>query len=75
MHEPVSPRQTGWIHATGQPFLFLARPTRPPLFVGGMPPPALGRTVRYGDRSMPMANDPEQLRPAITTLREPGAAP
>jgi probable F420-dependent oxidoreductase len=35
--------------AHGQPFLFLPRPAPPPIFVGGSPPHALTRTVRYGD--------------------------
>ena len=54
----------------GQPFLFRPRPPRPPIFVGGAPPHALHRTVRYGDGWMPMGRNPERLRPAITQLRE-----
>jgi len=61
------------VEANGQRFLFLPRPPRPPIFIGGTPPQALMRAVRYGDGWMPMASDPEQLRPAITTLQEQAA--
>ncbi len=53
----------------GQPFLFRPRPKRPPIFVGGAPPHALRRAVRYGDGWMPMGREPESLRPAIGELR------
>jgi len=52
-----------------QRFLFLPRPERPPIFVGGAAPHALRRAVRYGDGWMPMSGDPEQLRPQIAELR------
>ena len=53
-----------------QPFLFRPRPEAPPIFVGGAPPHALERAVRYGDGWMPMGANPEKLAPAIQTLRD-----
>ncbi len=65
--------------ANGQPFLFLPRPPRPPIFVGGQPPHALERALRLGDGWMPMGADPEKLRPHAERLRalaqERGRAP
>jgi len=55
--------------ANGQPFLFRPRPTRPPIYVGGAPPQALERAVRFGDGWMPMGADPERLRAPIAELR------
>jgi probable F420-dependent oxidoreductase len=65
--------------ANGQPFLFLPRPPRPPIFVGGQPPHALERALRLGDGWMPMGADPDKLRPHAERLRalaqERGRAP
>ncbi len=47
------------VEANGQEFLFRPRPARPPIFVGGQPPHALERAVRYGDGWLPMVRDPE----------------
>jgi probable F420-dependent oxidoreductase len=58
------------VEANGQPFLFLPRPARPPIFVGGGAPHALRRTVRFGDGWMPMgAGDADLLRAPIGELR------
>ena len=38
--------------------------------MGGAPPHALRRTIRYGDAWLPMARDPESLAPAIGQLRD-----
>ncbi len=57
------------VELNGQRFLFLPRPARPPIFVGGALPHALRRTVRYGDGWMPMGGDPKQLAPAIRKLQ------
>jgi probable F420-dependent oxidoreductase len=55
--------------ANGQEFLFRPRPPRPPIFVGGAPPHALSRAIRFGDGWMPMGVDPEKLRVPIAELR------
>ena len=60
------------VESNGQPFLFLPRPTRPPILVGGGMPQSLRRAVRFGDGWMPMmprGADPELLRAPIATLR------
>jgi probable F420-dependent oxidoreductase len=62
------------VEQNGQPFLFLPRPVRPPIFVGGMPKHALPRTLRYGDGWMPMGLDPEKLRAPVAELRERASA-
>lgn len=58
------------VEANGQPFLFLPRPERPPIYVGGAPPHALERTVTFGDGWLPMGGDPAKLAPAIARLHE-----
>jgi probable F420-dependent oxidoreductase len=61
------------VESNGQPFLFLPRPARPPILVGGSPPQGFRRAVEYGDGWMPMipkGGDPEVLRGPIATLRE-----
>jgi probable F420-dependent oxidoreductase len=58
------------VEENGQPFLFRPRPTRPPIIVGGAPPHAFRRAVRYGDGWMPMGLDAGALRPLIAELRE-----
>ena len=60
------------VETNGQRFLFLPRPQRPPIFVGGAPPHALRRAVRFGDGWMPMGGDPERLRPAISAAARHG---
>jgi len=54
----------------GQQFLFLPRPERPPIYVGGAPPHALERAVRHGDGWMPMGGDPTKLAAPIARLHE-----
>jgi probable F420-dependent oxidoreductase len=56
--------------AHGQPFLFLPRPARPPIYVGGSGEHALRRAVRFGDGWMPMTGEPAKLAPQIARLRE-----
>ncbi|MCZ6783410.1 MAG: TIGR03619 family F420-dependent LLM class oxidoreductase [Proteobacteria bacterium] len=57
------------VEENGQPFLFLPRPARPPIFIGGAPPHAFTRVIRYGDGWMPMSGDPDALRAPIAELR------
>ena len=57
------------IEENGQPFFFRPRPTKPPIYIGGAPPHALRRAVRYGDGWMPMARNPSTLREPIRELR------
>ena len=63
----------------GQRFLFLPRPKRPPIYVGGAGDHALKRTVRFADGWMPMFQfwrnrpdtiSPEELAPQIARLHE-----
>ena len=56
------------VEENGQKFYFRPNPARPRILIGGQPPHALARTVRYGDGWMPMSADPEQLAPAIAEL-------
>ena len=63
------------VEANGQPFLFLPRPPRPPIFVGGAPPHALRRAVRYGDGWMPTGGDARRCaRPIANCASSRGAA-
>jgi probable F420-dependent oxidoreductase len=58
------------VSANGQEFLFLPRPARPPIYVGGSGEHALRRAARYGDGWFPMNSDPAQLRAGRQRLRE-----
>jgi probable F420-dependent oxidoreductase len=62
------------VGANGQDFLFLPRPPRPPIYVGGSGEHALRRAVRFGDGWMPMTGDPAKLAAPIARLRELSAA-
>jgi probable F420-dependent oxidoreductase len=62
------------VEANGQKFLFLPRPPRPPIYVGGDAKHALARAAKWGDGWMPMARDPAKLRAPIAELRERFAA-
>lgn len=57
------------VEANNQRFLFLPRPERPPIYIGGSGPHALERTIAYGDGWLPMGGDPEKLREPIARLR------
>ena len=57
------------VESNGQPFLFLPRPERPPIYVGGAAPHAFERTLRWADGWMPIGADPEKLAPQIRELR------
>ena len=67
------------VEAHGQPFLFLPRPKKPPIYVGGAGDHAMRRTIRYGDGWMPMLpwyiDRPDTIKPsalpaATALLRE-----
>ena len=57
------------VEANGQPFLFRPRPAKPPVFIGGAPPHALARAVRFGEGWMPIGLPPEQLAGPVAELR------
>jgi len=57
------------IDVNGQTVLFLPRPQRPPIFIGGRGPHALARAVRYGDGWAAPNDDPETLREPAAELR------
>lgn len=58
----------------GQKFLFLPRPERPPIYVGGSGRAALRRATRFGDGWMPNGSDAAKLAPPIAELRDLFAA-
>jgi len=62
------------VEEAGQRFLFLPRPKRPPIYVGGAGRAALRRAARFGDGWMPTGADPQKLAPAIRELAEAFAA-
>jgi probable F420-dependent oxidoreductase len=58
------------VEAHGQRFLFLPRPPRPPIYVGGAGDHALRRAVRFGDGWLPMTPDAAKLAPQVARLRQ-----
>ena len=62
------------VSRNGQDFLFLPRPARPAILIGGGAPHALERATRHGDGWMPMAQKPSELAPQVAELRERFAA-
>ncbi|MEM7220716.1 MAG: TIGR03619 family F420-dependent LLM class oxidoreductase [Pseudomonadota bacterium] len=62
------------VAANGQPFLFKPRPRKPPILVGGGPPHALERAVRYGDGWLPMAREPAKIAVQTAELQRLAAA-
>ncbi len=57
------------VRANDQDFLFLPRPPRPPIYVGGAGEHALRRVIRYADGWMPMTGDPAKLAIGRARLR------
>ena len=54
-----------------QAFLFLPRPSRPPLLIGGTPPYAFDRAVAHGDGWLPMGGRrPEKFAAPARELRQ-----
>ncbi|MGH7819032.1 MAG: TIGR03619 family F420-dependent LLM class oxidoreductase, partial [Candidatus Binatia bacterium] len=62
------------VEENGRKFLFLPRPPRPPIYVGGFPPRAFDRVLRFGEGWMPTGIDAAALAPAVTELRDRAAA-
>ncbi len=58
------------VEVNGQLILFQPRPVRPPIYVGGKPPHALRRAIRFGDGWIPAGIEPDALKPGIAQLRE-----
>ena len=58
----------------GQPFLFLPRPKRPPIYVGGAGRAVLRRTARFGEGWMPNGGDPSQAR-VVDRRAAPSSSP
>lgn len=58
------------VEENGQPFLFLPRPQRPPIFVGGAGPHVVRRIARYGDGWIVPRSDPDELRDQMPVLHE-----
>jgi len=57
------------VEVNGEKILFLPRPPRPPIFIGGAPPHALRRAVRFGEGWMPGNGEADKLREPIAELR------
>lgn len=57
------------VELNDQQFLFSPRPKRPPILVGGAPPHAIDRAVKYGDGWLPMGMSPDELNPWIDHYR------
>ncbi|HTO07985.1 MAG TPA: TIGR03619 family F420-dependent LLM class oxidoreductase [Myxococcota bacterium] len=58
------------VERNGQKFLFLPRPPRPQILIGGAAPHALARAARFGDGWMPIGAKPADLAPHAARLRE-----
>ncbi len=57
------------VEINGQRFLFLPRPERPPIYVGGMSPQAVRRAALLADGWMPTMADADALKQPIVELR------
>lgn len=58
------------VEANGQRFLFLPRPARPPIYVGGSGEHALRRAASLGDGWMPSRKEPSELEEPVRALRD-----
>ncbi len=57
------------VEVNGQAMMFLPRPERPPIYIGGAGPHALRRAVRYGDGWAASNDDADALAAPIEALR------
>jgi probable F420-dependent oxidoreductase len=62
------------VEVGGQTILFRPRPARPPIIVGGAPPHAIRRAVRFGEGWMPTGMHADVLETGIASLRQEMAA-
>jgi probable F420-dependent oxidoreductase len=62
------------VEANGQRFLFRPRPPRPPIVVGGAPPHAIRRAVRFGEGWIATGAHAGVLEAGVASLREGMAA-
>jgi alkanesulfonate monooxygenase SsuD/methylene tetrahydromethanopterin reductase-like flavin-dependent oxidoreductase (luciferase family) len=58
----------------GQDFIFSPQPERPPILVGGFPPHALERAIKYGEGWFAINLSPEELAPHIRSYKDAAAA-
>ena len=54
--------------SNGQPFVFLPKPKRPRIWIGGAAPHALERAARFGDGWMPISDDLSHIESASKEL-------
>jgi len=57
------------VTANGQEFLFLPRPARPRIYVGGEGSHAIRRALELGDGWIPIGKTPDELTPVISDYR------
>jgi len=62
------------VTANEQEFLFLPRPARPRIYVGGDAPHAINRALEFGDGWMPIGKKPDVLAPIVADYRARAAA-
>src|SRR5262245_24137966 len=58
------------VSRNGQPFIVAPKPAAPPTYIGGRPPHALERALRFGHGWLPMARDPSTLSKDLATYGE-----
>ena len=61
------------VRENGQDFIFSPRPERPPVLVGGFPPHAIERAIKYGEGWFAINLSPEELEPHIRNYRDAAA--
>ena len=61
------------VNLNGQPFIFDPRPSAPPIYIGGQPPQAFERALRFGHGWLPMARSPQALAADMTVFAQMAA--